>query len=166
MPVILPPCSATQTHSSSQRSAAIPELPEPTEDIRRLGISDRVLIDQAVRGLEVLQGKWRLHLIVAMARGIRRRSRLHACLPEVSKKVMTECLRGLERDGLVTRRIYAQVPARVEYSLTPLGWTTTEAIVAFSDWDKDHSADVTTARSEFWHRHIDTQQILQAGHAA
>jgi DNA-binding HxlR family transcriptional regulator len=158
---------ATQTHPSSQRTAAIPELLEPTEDIRRLGISDRALIDQAVRGLEVLQGKWRLHLIVAMARGIRRRSRLHASLPEVSKKVMTECLRGLERDGLVTRRIYAQVPARVEYSLTPLGWTTTNAIVAFSDWDKDHSADVTTARSEFWHRHIDTTQpILQAGQAA
>ena len=94
--------------------------------------------------------------------GIRRRSRLHACLPEVSKKVMTECLRGLERDGLVTRRIYAQVPARVEYSLTPLGWTTTEAIVAFSDWDKDHGADVTTARSEFWHRQS-TPSMLSSG---
>ncbi len=157
---------ASHTHSSSQREATIPELPEPIDAIRRLKISDHVMIEQAVRGLEVLQGKWRLHLIVAMARGIRRRNRLHACLPEVSKKVMTECLRGLERDGLVTRRIYAQVPARVEYSLTPLGWTTTEAIVAFSDWDKDHSVDVTAARSEFWHRHLDAQQILQPGHAA
>ncbi len=157
---------ATQTRSSSQGSAVIPELPEPTSDIRRLKLSDHVMIEQAVRGLEVLQGKWRLHLIVAMARGIRRRNRLHACLPEVSKKVMTECLRGLERDGLVTRRIYAQVPARVEYSLTPLGWTTTEAIVAFSDWDQDHSADVTTARSEFWDRHLDTQHVVEAGHAA
>ncbi len=162
-PALMP---ATQTRPTTQSSAAIPELPEPTDNIRRLKTSDRVLIEQAVCGLEVLQGKWRLHLIVAMARGIRRRSRLHACLPDVSKKVMTECLRGLERDGLVTRTIYAQVPVRVEYSLTPLGWTTTEAIVAFSDWAKDHSADVTRARSEFWHRHIDPDQILQAGHVA
>jgi DNA-binding HxlR family transcriptional regulator len=156
---------ATQIHSSSQGRPPISEHARPADDLRRLKLSDHVMIDQAVRGLEVLQGKWRLHLIVAMARGIRRRSRLHASLPEVSKKVMTECLRGLERDGLVTRRIYAQVPVRVEYSLTSLGWTTTQAIVAFSDWDRDHSADVTSARSEFWHRHIDAEQILQPGHA-
>lgn len=115
-----------------------------------------MLIEQAVSSLEVLQGKWRLHLIVTMARGVHRRSRLHACLPEVSKKVMTECLRGLERDGLVTRRIFAQVPVRVEYNLTPLGWTTTDAIVALSDWAKDHGSDVTRARSDFWHRRADT----------
>ena len=69
---------------------------------------------------------------------------------------MTECLRGLERDGLVTRRIFAQVPVRVEYNLTPLGWTTTDAIVALSDWAKDHGSDVTRARSDFWHRRADT----------
>ena len=58
------------------------------------------------------------------------------------------------------------IPVRVEYSLTQLGWTTTEAVVAFSDWAKDHSADVRRARSEFWHRHIDPDPILEAGHVA
>ena len=62
---------------------------------------------------------------------------------------MTDCLRGLERDGLVTREIYAQVPVRVEYSLTPLGWTITNAIVALSEWSKHHSRDVTRARNEY-----------------
>ncbi len=151
---------ATTNSPSTQSSVATPEV---TDDTRQLKIGDRVLIEQAVSSLEVLQGKWRLPLIVAMARGIRRRSRLHACLPDVSKKVMTECLRGLERDGLVARRVYAQVPVRVEYNLTPLGWTTTEAIVALSDWAKDHSADITRARSEFWHRQLDTDHVLHVG---
>jgi DNA-binding HxlR family transcriptional regulator len=119
------------------------------DDRRRLKMSDHLLIDQATLGFEVLQGKWKMHLIVAMARGIRRPSRLRASLSGISKKVMTDCLRGLERDGLVTRQIYPQVPVRVEYSLTPLGWTLTNAIVALSEWSKDHSGDVTRARTEY-----------------
>ena len=75
---------------------------------------------------------------------------------------MTDCLRGLERDGLVTRRIYAQVPVRVEYSLTPLGWTITNAIVALSEWGKHHSGDVTRARSEYWLRGTETDDIICA----
>jgi DNA-binding HxlR family transcriptional regulator len=129
---------------------------ERTDDRCRLETSDRVLIDRATRGFEVLQGKWKVHLIVAMARGIRRRSRLHASLPDISKKVMTDCLRSLERDGLVTRQIYAQVPVRVEYSLTPLGWTITNAIVALSEWSEHHGGDVTRARSAYWLRGLES----------
>jgi DNA-binding HxlR family transcriptional regulator len=136
---------------------------ERAEDTRRLTTSDRVLIERATRGFEVLQGKWKVHLIVAMARGIRRHSRLHGCLPGVSKKVMTDCLRSLERDGLVARQIYAQVPVRVEYSLTPLGWAITDAIVALSDWGKQHKAEVTRARSEYWQRRTETDPILHVG---
>ena len=85
--------------------------------------SDVELIDRVDRSLEVLQGKWKVHLLFYMARGIHRHSRLLACLPGVSKKVMTESLRVLERDGLVHREIFAEVPVRVEYSLTTLGWS-------------------------------------------
>ena len=81
-------------------------------ETHRLKTSDRMLIERATRGFDLLQGKWKVHLIVAMARGIRRHGHLYSSLPGISKKVMTECLRGLERDGLVTRRIYAQVPVR------------------------------------------------------
>jgi DNA-binding HxlR family transcriptional regulator len=86
-------------------------------------------------------------------------SRLHACLPGISKKVMTDCLRSLERDGLVTRRIYAQVPARVEYSLTPLGWTITNAIVALSEWSEHHGSEVSRARSEYWLRALPKSDV-------
>jgi DNA-binding HxlR family transcriptional regulator len=156
---------ATETRPTRSDIAPAP-FSECLDDPSRLRTSDRVLIERAISGLDILQGKWKVDLIVAMARGSRRYSRLHACLPGVSKKVLTDCLRGLERDGLVTRRIYAQVPARVEYSLTPLGWTITDAIIALSDWSKHHSADVARARSEYWRRRTETDCALRTGHAA
>jgi DNA-binding HxlR family transcriptional regulator len=150
------------TESDPSTQAAPAKWASQADDRRRLQPSDRVLIDRATRGFEVLQAKWKVPLIVALARGIRRPSRLHACLPGISKKVMTDCLRGLERDGLVTRQIYAQVPVRVEYSLTPLGWTLTNAIVALSEWSKHHSGDVTHARSQYLVRGMDTDDALTA----
>ena len=60
---------------------------------------------------------------------------------------MTDSLRSLERDGLVARRVFTEVPARVEYSLTPLGWTITEPLVALADWDEVHGPEVQTARA-------------------
>jgi DNA-binding HxlR family transcriptional regulator len=77
---------------------------------------------------------------------------------------LTDCLRGLERDGLVTRQIYAQVPERLEYSLNPLGWTITNAIVALSELSKHHSGDVTRARNEYGLRSM--EQCLQASRQA
>ena len=109
--------------------------------------TDLELIERVDRSLEVLQGKWKVHLLFHMARGIHRHSRLLACLPGVSKKVMTDSLRVLERDGLVHREIFAEVPVRVEYSLTALGWSMTEPLVALADWGEEHANDVTEART-------------------
>jgi DNA-binding HxlR family transcriptional regulator len=156
----------TETRPPPDRPNSPSWARETTADARRLKTSDRELIERAGRGLDVIQAKWKVHLIVAMARGIRRHSRLHASLPGASKKVMTDCLRGLERDGIVSREIYAQVPVRVEYSLTPLGWTITDAIIALSDWSQQHTADVTRARSEYWLGRIETGDALRAGRAA
>jgi DNA-binding HxlR family transcriptional regulator len=110
--------------------------------------SDLDLIERADETLDVLHGKWKVHLVVFMARGVHRHGRLLACLPGVSKKVMTDTLRTLENDGLVARRIFAEVPARVEYSLTPLGWTLTEPLIALSEWAEVHSDEVAVARSK------------------
>lgn len=109
--------------------------------------SDLDLIERADETLEVLQGKWKVHLLVFMARGVHRHGRLLACLPGVSKKVMTDTLRALEHDGVVARRIFAEVPVRVEYSLTPLGWTLTGLLITLSDWAELHSREVADARS-------------------
>jgi DNA-binding HxlR family transcriptional regulator len=119
----------------------------PLAEIRKPSRGDSGLIERVVTTLDVLQGKWKVHLLFFMARGIHRHSRLLDCLPGVSKKVMTDALRALERDGLVERHIFAEVPARVEYSLTPIGWSITEPLVALAEWGEAHSAEVTQARS-------------------
>ena len=110
--------------------------------------SDLDLIERADETLDVLHGKWKVHLLVYMARGVHRHGRLLACLPGVSKKVMTDTLRTLEHDGLVARQIFAEVPVRVEYSLTPLGWTLTGPLIALSEWAEVHSGEVADARSK------------------
>ena len=108
--------------------------------------SDLELIGHVHQSLAVLSGKWKVHLLFFMARGVRRHSRLLECLPGASKKVMTESLRALERDGIVLREVFAEVPVRVEYSLTALGWSMSEPLISLSEWGKAHAGEVEGAR--------------------
>jgi DNA-binding HxlR family transcriptional regulator len=108
--------------------------------------ADVELIGNVDRTLEVLHGKWKVHLLFLMARGIHRHSRLLDCLAGASKKMLTDTLRALERDGLVQRSIFAEVPVRVEYSLTPLGWTLTEPLMTLAEWGDLHASEVASAR--------------------
>jgi DNA-binding HxlR family transcriptional regulator len=117
--------------------------------VQRPQRSDLDLIEHADSALEVLHGKWKVHLLCSMARGIHRHGSLLGCLRGVSKKVMTDTLRALERDGLVDRRIYAEVPVRVEYSLTPLGWALSAPLMALAEWGKEHGGEVGDARSRY-----------------
>jgi DNA-binding HxlR family transcriptional regulator len=106
---------------------------------------DLALIAAADLTLRVLEGKWKVHLLFLMSRGVRRYGRLHAGLPGASKKVMTQTLRALERDGLVRREVFS-APASVEYSLTALGWTTAEPLMALSIWGVEHRPDLPSER--------------------
>jgi DNA-binding HxlR family transcriptional regulator len=107
---------------------------------------DLELIGHIDGALDVLHGKWKVHLLLFMARGVHRHSRLLDCLPGASKKIMTDTLRALERDGLVDRTVYAEVPVRVEYGLTPLGWTLAEPLMVLGDWGAAHTEEVEDAR--------------------
>jgi DNA-binding HxlR family transcriptional regulator len=111
--------------------------------------SERRLVEQIERALELLQGKWKVPLLFLMARGVHRHCKLLEGLRAASKKMMTETLRALERDGLVRREIFAEVPLRVEYSLTPLGWAMTEPLMALADWDESHREEVECARLRY-----------------
>jgi DNA-binding HxlR family transcriptional regulator len=129
------------TISRGMKSVRDLEVPRSTKgDLEEIG--------HVERALAVLQGKWKVHLLFFMARGVHRHSKLLECLPGASKKVMTDSLRALERDGLVVRRIYPEVPARVEYSLSALGWTVTEPLVTLAEWGAEHAAEVEEARSQ------------------
>ena len=64
----------------------------------------------------------------------------------ISQKMLTQTLRGLERDGLVIRTLYPQVPPRVEYELSPAGRTLQEPLRALEDWAESHMSGVLTSR--------------------
>lgn len=110
---------------------------------------DLQLIARTRAARELLSAKWKVDLLYLLARGVRRYSRLYDHLMGASKKMLTDSLRGLERDGLVRRTVYAEVPARVEYSLTPLGWSATELLMALADWAADHWPEVEAARTGY-----------------
>ena len=84
--------------------------------------------------LELLAGKWSVEILYLLATGTRRYSEVLYEVGEISKKTLTQTLRSLERDGLVARRVAPEVPARVEYSLTPLGWSITGPLMAMYEW--------------------------------
>jgi DNA-binding HxlR family transcriptional regulator len=78
-------------------------------------------------------------------RGFRRREavqRTPETIPDVTKKMLTQTLRTLERDGLLTRTIYPVVPPKTEYRLTPLGLRFLEPIAALAEWAKSHQKDL------------------------
>ena len=110
---------------------------------------DLEMIERTRGARDLLSSKWKVDLLYLLARGVRRYSRLYDNLRGASKKMLTDSLRSLERDGLVERHVYAEVPVRVEYSLTPLGWSATELLVALADWAEEHLTDVEEARTRY-----------------
>jgi DNA-binding HxlR family transcriptional regulator len=107
------------------------------------------MIDRTRGARDLLSSKWKVDLLYLLARGVRRYSRLYDNLRGASKKMLTDSLRSLERDGLVERHVYAEVPVRVEYSLTALGWSATELLISLADWADEHMVDVDEARRRY-----------------
>lgn len=112
---------------------------------------DLEMIERTRAARDLLSSKWKVDLLYLLARGVHRYSRLYDNLRGASKKMLTDSLRGLERDGFVDRTVYAEVPVRVEYSLTALGWSATELLMALADWADEHLADVEQARTRYRH---------------
>ncbi len=90
--------------------------------------------------------KWTAKIIRCLEAGPRRFSELRVPLRGITPKVLTETLRAMERDGLVTRTAYAGIPPRVEYELSPLGRTLLKPLAASCAWAEAHMAEVLRAR--------------------
>ena len=97
-----------------------------------------------------LDNKWTAMVVIALGRGDGLRFRdLRAVVEGISAKVLTETLRDLERDGIVARREYAEMPPRVEYELTTLGRTLHVPLQALGRWAEEHTAEVLAAREAY-----------------
>jgi DNA-binding HxlR family transcriptional regulator len=90
--------------------------------------------------LMLIGGRWKIPLLFHLQNGPRRFSELARALKGVTQKVLTQQLREMERDGLVVRKVYAQVPPRVEYSLTELGLSLRPVVEVMCDWGEAHGA--------------------------
>ena len=89
----------------------------------------------AVAALKLLEGRWKLIIIFNLfAKNVLRFSELERAIPDISQKMLTQQLRALEKDGIVVRKVYPQVPPKVEYSLTEWGQAMCPALDALLEW--------------------------------
>lgn len=101
---------------------------------------DVFLVDcPARRVLELLAEKWALLVIHALSEGTRRTGELRRRVTGVSEKMLVQTLRRLELHGLVHRTSYSEVPPRVEYQLTALGWSLSGVVTALDTWVEAHA---------------------------
>ncbi|MEV4185861.1 winged helix-turn-helix transcriptional regulator [Streptosporangium canum] len=96
--------------------------------------------------------KWTAMIVICLEDGPRRFSEFLVPLHHVTPKVLTETLRALERDGMVTRTAYPEIPPRVEYELTPLGRSLLDLVDACRTWGDKHLSQLIEARDAYWQR--------------
>ena len=134
-------------------SEAVGELPVAVYD----GSEPRTAGElPSCRAREVLQrvgDKWSVLAIDLLGQGTMRFSELHRAIDGITARMLTVTLRGLERDGIVTRTIHPVIPPRVEYALTPMGRTLLDTIGQLVTWADSHLPEIDAARAAYDARH-------------
>ena len=125
--------------SQSPDGSSAPEPGEPPADVFSARCPSRAALD-------LIAHKWAVLVASSLADGPKRHSKLREHIGGISQKMLTHTLRELERSGLVERRIYPEVPPRVEYSLTPAGRSLREPVKALTEWAKANGGTVVAAR--------------------
>ena len=93
--------------------------------------------------------KWSVFVIMMLASGPRRFNEIKRMVGGISQRMLTLTLRGLERDGLVTRTVFPTIPPRVDYELTDLGRGLSQPVEALGKWAYEHQAEIERARAKF-----------------
>lgn len=104
---------------------------------------------QVSRILARIGEKWSMLVVMLLRDGPRRFNDIKRNTAGISQQMLTRTLRGLERDGIVTRKIYPTSPPQVEYSLTALGHSMSDPVLAFGQWVREHLAEFEAARRRF-----------------
>jgi len=98
--------------------------------------------------LKVIGGRWKVLILRELLVGMQRFNQLHRSLPGITQKMLTQQLRELEEDGILYRKVYPQVPPKVEYSLTPLGESLNPVLEAMHEWGLKHPLTTTEKSTE------------------
>lgn len=96
----------------------------------------------------LIGNKWKLLILRDLLTATKRFGQLRSSLPEISQKVLTQNLRSLEEDGIIVRQVYAEVPPRVEYSLSELGDSLRPIINTMAEWGTEYQKLVNTESAE------------------
>jgi DNA-binding HxlR family transcriptional regulator len=99
--------------------------------------------------LDRIGDKWTVLAILLLSDGPLRFTALRDGIGRVAPKVLTQTLRKLERDGLISREIFAEVPPRVVYTLTPMGESLIKPIRAVSEWAEEHMPAISAAQNDY-----------------
>ncbi len=99
--------------------------------------------------MEVIGGKWKGAILYHLLDGTKRFNELKRMFPSLTQRILAQQLRELERDGIVHREAYAEVPPKVEYSLSEMGRSLEPVLRALRQWGVDHVNAVMTNREEF-----------------
>ncbi len=99
--------------------------------------------------LDRICNKWTMLIVATLHDGSLRFSELQQHIPGISQRMLSLTLRHLERDGLVSRTVFAEVPPRVEYELTPLGGTLIEPALALALWASEHDPQIESNRAAY-----------------
>ena len=103
--------------------------------------------------LDRIADKWTVMVMSLLTGGTPLRfNELRRAIEGISQKMLTQTLRDLERDGLIARTIYPEVPPRVEYALTPLGVTLCDPIAALGEWAREHVDEIKRAQAAYDNR--------------
>jgi DNA-binding HxlR family transcriptional regulator len=99
--------------------------------------------------LQRVGDKWTVLVVGKLGGGPLRFNELRTAVGGISQKMLTTTLRGLERDGFVTRTVFPTIPPRVDYELTDLGYELLEPVAALGEWARKNTARVNAARARF-----------------
>ncbi|GAA1774564.1 MULTISPECIES: helix-turn-helix domain-containing protein [Streptomonospora] len=111
-------------------------------DVRNPDCPTRLVLDR-------IGDRWTSLVVLHLAEGPMRFTRLRAAIGGIAPKVLTQTLRTMERDGLLSRTVHAEVPPRVDYELTRLGQSLRAPIQAITDWAEQHVEEVVHARAAY-----------------
>jgi DNA-binding HxlR family transcriptional regulator len=112
-----------------------------------LSLGDLAL--QSRDAIDLLSNKWRIPILHILRNGPLRTNALQGAMSQVSAKVLTQTLRGMERDGLIDRRIFNVAPPRVEYVVTDMGRSLIKPLQDLCQWAESHVAERDAARKKF-----------------
>ena len=111
--------------------------------------------------LDRIGDKWTLYIVATLAKGPHRFNELKRGIDGISQRMLTLTLRGLERDGLITRTMYPSIPPRVDYELTEMGRTLLKPVMALVNWANENQFAIAQAQERFDEKPESDQVMVQ-----